>query len=156
MGANNANAFYNFAGYYARGIMGMPQDWPKANELFLRAGELGCANAYYNLGVSYEKGRGVEVNKEKAMHYWELAAMNGDVNARHNLGCVEGRDGNLDRSMKHFILAAKAGYKKSLDAVKEWLMYGIVTKDEYANTLRAFQKIQDETKSEMRDKAALG
>ena len=32
-------------------------------------------------------------------------------------------------------------------------MNGIVTKEEYANTLRAYQKIQDEMKSDQRDKA---
>ena len=32
---------------------------------------------------------------------------------------------------------------------------GLVAKDEFANTLRAFQKIQDEMKSEERDKAAV-
>ena len=33
-------------------------------------------------------------------------------------------------------------------------MNGFVTKDEYANTLRAYQKIQNEMKSDMRTKAA--
>ena len=36
MEASNAHAFYNFAGYYADGDMGMPQDFAKANELYLR------------------------------------------------------------------------------------------------------------------------
>ena len=39
------------------------------------------------------------------------------------------------------------------DAVKDGFMKGYVTKDEYANTLRAYQKIQDEMKSDQRDKA---
>jgi len=51
-------------------------------------------------------------------------------------------------------IAAKAGSKDSLDQVKNGFMQGIVTKDEYANTLRAHQKIQDEIKSDARDKAA--
>ena len=34
-------------------------------------------------------GNGVEVNGKKAKHYWELAAMNGDVKAHHNLGCLD-------------------------------------------------------------------
>ena len=51
--SGNARAFYNLAGCYAAGDTGMPQDFAKANELFLRAGELGCAEAYYNLGISY-------------------------------------------------------------------------------------------------------
>ena len=32
-------------------------------------------------------------------------------------------------------------------------MHGDVTKDEYANTLREYQKSQDEMKSDARDKA---
>ena len=32
---------------------------------------------------------------------------------------------------KHFIIAANAGYKKSLDKVKGGYMHGLVTKDEY-------------------------
>ena len=52
-----------------------------------QAGELGCGLAYYNLAVAYEEGRGgVEINEKKAQHYYELAAMNGSVMARHNLG----------------------------------------------------------------------
>ena len=33
-------------------------------------------------------GRGVEVDKKKAKHFYELAAMNGDLLARQNLGCM--------------------------------------------------------------------
>ena len=61
--------------------------------------------------------------------------------------------GNYNRAYKHFILAAKAGHKKSLDAVKGGFMGGIVIKDEYANTLRTYQERCNEMKSEDRDKA---
>ena len=151
--ADNAYAFYNLAGYYDRGVMGMPHDTAKANELWLRAGQLGCMEAYCNLGLSYESGRGVEADKKKAKHFYELAAMNGDVHARHNLGCVEVDAGNEHRAYKHFILAARAGHKESLHQVKVGFKYGIVTEDECANTLRAYQIRQDEMKSYGRDKA---
>ena len=146
MKRENADAFFNFAGYYATGVMGMPQDLVKANELWLRAGKLGCAQAYSKLGNSYESGRGVEMDEKKAKHYWELAAMKGNVIARYNLGIVEDRANNLTRACKHLILAAKVGHKPSLDALKEGFMNGIVTKDEYANTLRAYLSRQDEMK----------
>ena len=96
----NADAFYELAGYYAQGTMGMPQDWAKANELLLKAGELGCAEAYSKLGYSYDNGRGVEIDTKKAKHYWELAALAGSVLARHNLGCMEGQAGNKHRAYK--------------------------------------------------------
>ena len=153
MDKGNAYAINQLAGCYKDGTMGMPQNRAKANELYLKAGELGCAEAYFNLGYSYNYGEGVEIDTKKAMHYWELAAMNGSVNARHNLGYAEGQAGNHERAKKHFILAAKAGDKLSLDAVKEEFMDGIVTKDEYANTLRAYHERQLEMKSDTRDKA---
>ena len=134
--------------------MGLPQDFAKANELYPRAGELGCHEGYYNLGVAYKNGRGVEVDKKKAKHFYELAAINGDVDARHYLGCMEENAGNDDRAYKHYILSARAGFKPSLDKVKKGFMMGCVTKIEYANTLRAYQNMQDEMKSEDRDKAA--
>ena len=57
------------------------------------------------------------MDKKKAKHYWELAAMNGDVKARYTLGILEGRARNKHRAMKHFIFSARGGYKESLDAV---------------------------------------
>ena len=134
----------------------MPQDWEKANALYLKGGELGQAGAYLNLGVAYANGMGVEVNTKKANHYYELAAMNGDIHARNNLGFADSKAGNNHRAFKHFIIAARAGSKRSLDTVKEGYISGHVTKDEYANTLREYQKSQDEVTSDARDTAVRG
>ena len=153
MERGNANAFYMLASYYAQGILGLPQDEVRANELYLKAGELGCADAYYNLGNSYYYGRGVEVDKKKLMHYHERAAMKGHITARHNLGMMEGQAGNNQRAYKHLVIAARAGNKLSLDRVKKGYMHGQVTKEEYANTLREYQKSQVEMTSKARDKA---
>ena len=154
MESGNANAFYQLAFYYARGIGGMPRDHQKANELYLKAGELGCAEGYYNLGCSYICGRGVEADEKKAKHYWELAAMMGSVSSRNKLGALDGNAGNRRRAYKHFILSSKAGGKQSLDLVKNGFMDGDVTKDEYESTLRAYHERQTEMKSEARDLAA--
>ena len=149
MEKGNASAFEHLGGYYAQGRMiGLSQDWARANELYLKAGELGCTGAYYNLGCSYQYGDGVEIDMKKAKYYYELAAMNGDVVARYNIGCLEGQAGNYQRAMKHLVISARSGDDKSLDAVKDGYMAGHVTKDQYANTLREYQKSQDETKSD--------
>ena len=68
----------------------------------------------------------------KAKHFYELAAMSGDVVARHNLGIIEGNDGNHNRGKKHFILSARAGHKdrRALNQVKNGFMRGVITKDE--------------------------
>ena len=94
MEKGNAMAYYQFGGDYAQGTNGIRrQDWAKANELWLKAGELGCAEGYYQLGVLYHNGKGVEVDNKKAKHCFELAAMNGNVDARHILGLLEGKAG---------------------------------------------------------------
>jgi TPR repeat protein len=153
LNAGKADAFNMLAVRYEDGSMGLPQDRAKANELYLKGGGLGCAQAYFNLGNQYYNGRGVEINEKKAMHYYELAAMNGNSKARHNLGATEYDAGKYHRAMKHFVISACVGCKGSLDAVKDGYMAGYVAKDEYANTLREYQKSQDEMKSEARDKA---
>jgi len=150
----NANAFCHLAGYYKEGSTGLPQDLTKANELNHKAGELGCARGYYLLGMNYYGGHGVEVDIKKAVYYCELAAMNGYIDARYNLGANEYNSGNYDRSLKHFIISAKAGHELSLVPVKNGYEQGLVGKDEYANTLRSYHERQKEMKSEMRDKAA--
>ncbi|KAL7553304.1 hypothetical protein ACHAWF_016577, partial [Thalassiosira exigua] len=149
----NADAIATLARYHAMGEMDFPQDMARSSELLHRAGELGCAEAYYNLGNAYYFGRGVERDDKKKRKYWELAAMSGNVNARSNLGTMEGYAGNDQRAYRHFIIAARAGDEGSLKNVKEGFMGGMVTRDEYADALTEYQKRQDETKSEMRVEA---
>lgn len=154
MDKGNGGAFHLLAGLYARGMLGMPQDHRKANELLLRAGELGFVKGYYGLGNSYYNGWGTEADKKKAKYYLELAAINGHIKARHNLGLLENWAGNHQCAIKHFMLAARSGFNESLDAIKQGFMDGMITKDEYAKTLRACHEKQQEMKSDTRDTAA--
>ena len=153
MAAGNPHAFNKVATCYFLGSLGFPQDAVKANELYFKAGELGSAEAYTNLACNYEMGRGVEIDFKKAKHYYELAAMNGCIQARRQLGGIETQNGNVTRGMKHFLIAARAGDKTSLDTVQASYPLGWVTKDDYANALRGYQKRRDDVKSEQRDKA---
>ena len=136
------------------GTGGLQQNINKAQELLYRAAELGSLGAHCNLGGLYCDGDGVQVDKKKANHHWEIAAMGGHVRARYNLGAMEGENGNHHRVMKHFIISADAGHDESVKAVQDGYRDGIVTKDDFEKTLRAHQKSQDEMKSEWRDHAA--
>ena len=150
----NAEACYNLGSAYSKGKgKGVAQDWVKANAWFLKGGELGCAIAYNNLGASYHQGLGVEKDEKKAKYYFELGALGGNLYARKNLACSELLKKNYHRAFKHFIIAAKAGDEQSLDNVKKGFQVKLVTKDEYANTLRAYQNRQDQMKSKERDEA---
>ena len=155
MDLNDPTAIYIMGCYYARGERGLPQSHDKALELFHRAGELGDGKAHYGIACCYMAGEGVRRDEKKAIHYWELAAMGGDAIARYNLGAYEGRAGNMDRALKHCMIAAKDGDTRSLRSMKLSYSNGYVTtKDDYATALRSYQAYLDEIKSDQRDKAA--
>ena len=89
-----------------------------------------------------------------AQKMWELAAMGGDMTARHNLGGFEIEAGNIKRAVIHYMIATAAGYDKSLGAVRQSFLDGYATKDDFERALRAHKEANDETKSEQRDAAA--
>lgn len=154
MELNDAAAIHNIGGFHSMGMLGCPQNYAKALELWHRAAKLGYSVAYFTIGNAYMFGRGVEINKEKAKHYWELAAMCGVVEARHNLGIEEYEAGNVDRALKHYMIAVKCGFKISLKGIKELYMEGHATKDDYTNALQSYQSYLDDIKSNQRDEAA--
>ena len=94
------------------------------------------------------------MDKKKAEHYWVLAAMFGHVSARYNLGAFEQHNGNMERALKHWMIAGGSGHDKSLEEIKELFKDGYATKNEYAKALRAHQSYLDEIKSHQRDEAA--
>ena len=151
---NDPIAINQMGSNYAIGGCGLPQDTDKAFELWNRAGELGSADAYCNIGLAYQCGQGVDVDKKKALYYYELAAMGGDEFARHDLGETEVKEGNMDRALKHFMIAARDGEHDSLKNIKTMYKNGYTTKDDYAKALRSYQAYLGEIKSEQRDKAA--
>ena len=147
MEANDPKAINNQGCYYRDGTNGYPQDHNKAMELFHRAAELGFAVAYGEIGWAYDRGSGVEVDEKKATHYYELAAISGDVQARYNLGQLELEAGNFDRALKHYIIAVKGGYTDSLKRIKELYTDGHATKDDYTKALQSYQVYLGEIKS---------
>jgi len=147
-------AIFNVGVKYRDGKYGYPQDHNKALELWHQAAELGYAEAYLNIGYAYSNGKGVEVDKKKAKHYYELAAIKGDVLARHNLGVNEYHLDNMDRAIKHFIIAVGYGSSQSLDNIKMIYSKGYATKDDYMKALQSYQEYLGKIKSSQRDKAA--
>ena len=154
---NDPEAMNTLGLYYTQGEYGryrLPKDYEKTLELWHQAGELGNAEAYYNIGCAYYHGEGVELDKKKAIHYWELAAMKGHVEARHNFGVMEWQAGNMNRALKHLMYAVKSGGNKSLGTIRKMVTNGHATKNDYTKALRAYQTYLDEIKSSQRDKAA--
>ena len=151
---DDAEAIYNMGVCYSKGLHGLPQDRAKALELWHRAAELGHEISYFSIGVAYDLGNGVGRDEKKAEYYYELAAMGGYAEARHNLGCFEEEAGNINRALKHFMISTGCGDNDSLENIKHLFRGGVATKDEYAKALRAYQANLVEIKSAQRDEAA--
>ena len=143
-------AFSSMGCNYFYGLYGLPKNSAKAMKLLRKAGKVG----YNVIGVAYDYGDGVERDENIARHYYELAAIEGDSTARHNLGASERNAGNYDKALKHFMIAARGGDSRSVKAIQQLYMDGHVTKDQYANSLRSHQAYLNEIKSDQRDKAA--
>ena len=153
--ADDPEAIYDIGCYYRNGIYGFPQDYTKALELWHRSSyKLSHAKSYGNIGDFYDNGFGVEVDKERAKHYYELAAMGGDVLARHRLGLEEEDKGNMDRALRHYVIAVRSGDTESLNKIRELFTNGDATKEDYTKALRLYQEYLGEIKSPQRDKAA--
>ncbi|KAK1733630.1 hypothetical protein QTG54_015673 [Skeletonema marinoi] len=128
-------------------------DYSSAFEYFTRAAELGDVEAHYSLSCTYRDGHGVEKDTEKKMYHQKLAAIGGHPSARLNLACSEGKCGNIERAVQHFIIAATQVDDESIKALMSAFKGGEVRKDVLAAALRAHQAAVDATKSPQRDAA---
>ena len=126
-------------------------DYDRAISYWEKAVELGdYVEAHSQLGRRYYNGEGVEKDMEKAVYHLEIAAIGGHHIARCFLGFIERDNGNVERAVKHFIIAAKLGYDQAMKIL--WLHYrlGNITKEDLEATLRAHQAAVDATKSPQR------
>ena len=138
---------------YCHGSLGLRKDMQKAVELWTEAAELGSIEALFYLALAYDEGNGAQQDMAKAIHFYEKAAMKGHVESRYNLGCIEGQKGNRDRAVRHLLISAKMGDKRSLEMIKEAFKRGDATKEQYAEALKGYQEAVEEMKSHDRDEA---
>ena len=58
----------------------------------------------------------MERDEKKAVHFYQLAAMGGNVASRFQLGAYETNDtAGLSRTIEHWKIAAGAGFELALD-----------------------------------------
>ena len=152
---NHAPSINRLAMIYMYGLEGVEKDMAKAMKLFEKSGKLGYAEAYFWLGNIYREERyGIERDMKRARYYYELGAIGGSIISRCNLGALDVREGYFTRACKHYLICAKAGADKSLEPLKFGCKLGFVSKDEYAEALRAYQKQRQDTRSDMREEAS--
>jgi hypothetical protein len=128
-------------------------DYDTGLHYLMKAAELGEVDAHYNLSCSYRDGEGVEKDMKRQFYHLEEAAIGGHPHARHNLGCVAAKNGDVERARKHLIIAANLGFHESLNALRQLYAKGHASKDDYASALRAYQAVSEEAKSAEREVA---
>ncbi len=128
-------------------------DYKGAFNYLTMAAELEDIRAHYVLGQMYLKGHGVKKDEEKAVYHSEKAAMGGDPYARFDLACYEERKGNIERAVKHSIIAANLGHELSMKELWGAYKEGCITKEDLESTLRTHQAALDEMKSPEREVA---
>jgi hypothetical protein len=128
-------------------------DYDSAVKYWAKEAEVGDAVAHNQLGDSYYMGDVVEKDEEKAVYHYEKAAICGLPRARHNLGCIEERNGNMDRAVKHFIINASLGDEDSMKELWGHYSDGNITKEDLEVTLRTHKAAIDATKSSQREEA---
>ena len=65
-----------------------------------------------------------------------------------------GRNGEIDRAVKHWMIGTSLGEDRSLHALKDLYKAGDVSKDDFAAALRAHHAAVNATKSPQREEAA--
>jgi len=93
------------------------EDYKAAYKLILPLAKKGFAQAQYNLGVMYEKGKGVKKNLKKAKKWFQFAAEQGVVKAQYKLGLMYGKGKGVakdySKAIKWWNLAADQGNGKA-------------------------------------------
>ena len=77
--------------------------------------------------------------------------MKGHEVARYNLGGMEREAGNMERAMKHWIIAASAGEFDAMNYVIRGFTKGFVSRESIDSTLAAYNSSCAEMRSEARD-----
>jgi TPR repeat protein len=144
--ANDAGAMCALGSDYYLG-KGLQQDRAKAVELWKQAAALGSSRSHFQLGAYYHN---IGDSKKEKFHY-EAAAMAGNEVARFNIGCTEKLSGNLERAVKHCMIAASAGHHTSMHNLLTLFVQGLVSRDAIDLTLTAYNNSCTEMRSEARD-----
>ena len=83
-----------------------------------RKWNFGSPTAYTNIATDYYDGHGVKQDLKEEKYHREGAAMEGHFTSRGCLHTIENNEGNMNRAMMHWIIAAEAGHNKSLQEVR--------------------------------------
>ena len=88
---------------------------------------------------------------KKAKFHFEVAAMAGDEEAGCNLGFMEYKSGNVERDLKHWMIAVSAGYYEAMYHLQIEFEQCFISRAQIDSTLIAYNNSCAKMRSEARD-----
>lgn len=151
---NHPLAFMQMGYHYQTGT-GVIQSDSKSLDMFIRAAELGVAQAFVMIGNAYAAGEAVAQDVSKALEYYEIAAKRGRILSHYYLALYREKSGDIQISINHLKVIACAGHQLAMDKLMNHYRNNSISKEDLAQTLRAYQASSDLMKSKERDEAQL-
>ena len=157
----DAVSIFEMGTYHYRGLVGLPVDLEKAEEMFVEAAELGEVKAHHMLGDMYCGHR--KEDMQKAMHHYSVAAELGYAPSQNNLGLLELYLGNGSSAMVQFSAAARSGLSVAMENLREGVAIGYITKEEcqkleeeYSRAVEAMDSMHRCSAAEMIGRMTIG
>lgn len=101
------------------------------------------SDAMFNLGVMYDNGYGVKINKDKAFNYYMSAAEMKHKIAQYNLAWMyyngDAIEKNFFEAFKFYRLSAEQGYNKAQYNLANLFYYGDGTMKDYIKAFKWFK-----------------
>ncbi|MBI9099984.1 MAG: sel1 repeat family protein [Spirochaetaceae bacterium] len=116
-------------------------------EKFIEAAEKGDTNAIVQVGISYEEGRGVDVDLEEAYKWYKSAAAKGSSEAYYRLGTFFERgyfvEKNSESAMEWYLSSAATGFHRAINKLIQyyednpeerlfWIRKGVEVEEPYS------------------------
>jgi TPR repeat protein len=130
---------------YRDGGLGLAQSYKKAVKIYKRAIELGSVQATIELGLMYERGRGVTLDLKKASQLYRMAADRGNANAQFNIACILRGEGHIEEAIRFFRLAADQNFTAAEHTLGFLYVRGEGVERNYYEARRWFARAADGT-----------
>ncbi len=102
------------------------KNYAESIDLFSKAIKNGDIRAYNELAIIYDLGLGVPVNKKKAFELYQKGAENGHNVAHAMLGYWYERQGEFDKALEHYRIAARTDEPFGQSKLGEFYTKGII------------------------------
>src|SRR6266511_5244103 len=126
------------------GYGGITTNASDAFNFFKMAAQNGFVPAYNKVGLCYDLGTGVEVDKEKAFEWIQKSAVAGDKYGQYNSGLYYGTgngcEKNTTKAFEWYLKAAEQGYTTALNKVGICYKNGMGTTVDMSKSFEWFKK----------------